>query len=131
MSFLHLIYVGDFERDGPIAQFTRTPGDPTFKPVVRTPIDLNIVDRLVSALINPCEATGAFPASWHIWREDGYLACDRYALSVDEILFLKRLTGQTDCRLFERAFEVSVDDLIPSRQVTHVGEVPSSPTFTP
>ena len=115
MSFLHLVYVGDFEvSDGPCLRMTRTTDDPIYKPVVRRPLDLGVVERLASKGDGTGE-TGVLPAAQPIWAEGGYLVCDRYALGVDEILFLRRLVEETGCRLFERSFEISVDDLTPSR----------------
>ena len=114
MSFLHLIYVGDFERDGPSIRLARTPDDPILRPVVRRPIDPSLVERLASDL--PAGGGTGVPAAWHLWDEGGYLACDRYGLGVDEILFLRRLVEEAGCRLFERGFEISVDDLTPRKE---------------
>jgi hypothetical protein len=113
MSFLHLAYIGDFELDDATTlRMTWTSDDPIRKPVVRRPLDLDMIKQLVSEFTAPEEA-GVFPADWSIRLDNGYLVCDRYALDVEEIQFLRRLVEKTGCRLFERGFEVSVDDLEP------------------
>jgi hypothetical protein len=125
VSLLHLVYVGDFEvSDG--SRLLRTPDDPIYKPVVRRPIDLSVVERLVTECSEPGES-GVIPNGWSIWLKDGYLVCDQYALGVEEVHFLKRLVEETGCRLFERSFEVSPNDLTPRREAAKVGGVPSSP----
>jgi hypothetical protein len=124
VSFLHLIYVGDFELvDGLRPVMARTTDDPIYKPVVRKPLDLGVVERLVSECSMPGES-GVLPGDWSIWLEDGYLACDQYALGVEEIRFLRRLVEETGCRLFERSSEVSPDDLTPKREVADFVEIP-------
>jgi hypothetical protein len=113
MSFLHLVYIGDFELDGGVTlRMGSTPDDPIRRPVVRRPIDLDIIKRLVPDG-SLTEGAGVFPDNWSIRLENGYLVCDHYALDLEEIPFLRRLVEESDCRLFERGFEVSVDDLEP------------------
>jgi hypothetical protein len=127
VSFLHLIYVGDFEvSDGSSLQMTRTSDDPIYKPVVRHPIDLEVVARLIPEGL-AMAGSRVIPADWSIWLEDGYLVADRYALGVEEVRFLWKLVEETGYRLFERSFEVSVDDLTPKDHHAIAGEVPSSP----
>ena len=121
MSFLHKLYVGDFELDnGGWLRMANTPDDPIRKPVVRHPIDLDVVQRLASKYHAPGE-TGILPAAWPIWAEDGYLACDRYALGTEEIHFLRQLAEAIHCRFFELFFEVPLDDLTPTMRAVSGG----------
>ena len=130
MSLVHLIYAGDFELvDGSCLLMANSPDDPIYKPVVRLPLDLGVVKRLVQECSTPGESV-IIPSSWSIWREDGYLACDRYALGVAEVRFLKRLVEETGCRLFERSLEVPVGDLTPRWDAAKAEEVPSSSAST-
>jgi hypothetical protein len=106
MSFIHYIYVGDFELiDGLSLRFARTLEDPRPKVVVRRPLDLRVAERLVSECSGPGES-GVIPESWSIWPE-----------GVEEIRFLRRLKEETGCRLFEWSHEVSIDHLTPRRGV--------------
>jgi hypothetical protein len=111
MSFLHIAYAGDFERDGEWVRFAGTPDDPILKPVIRRPLDEVIVNGLAGK--EEGRAGGNFPEAWHIWAEDGYLAFDRYKLTPDAVAFLTRLVAATGCQLvdFNSRSEVGVDDL--------------------
>lgn len=125
MSFLHLIYIGDFEvSDKSCLQMTRTADNPIYKPVIRRPIDLGVVAHLIPVDLALTDS-GVIPGDWSISLEDGYLVADRYALGVEEIRFLKRLVEAIGYRLFERAFEVSVDDLTPRSMTVEAEKVPS------
>ncbi len=127
VSLIHLIYAGDFEfEEDSRLRMTRTPEHPIYKPVVRRPLDLGVVERLVTECSEHGES-GVIPNGWSIWLKDGYLVCDQFALGVAEVHFLKRLVEETGCRLFERSFEVSPDDLTPRCEAAKVGGVPSSP----
>lgn len=121
MSFLHLLYIGYFERDGEWVRMEMPPGE-LRGPVVRYPLNLDVVSRLASAFGPPGD-DGLVPPSWHFWIEDGYLACDRYSLGPDEIAFLKRLVGETGCQIADGPVAVSVDVLAPKEQAARVGEV--------
>jgi hypothetical protein len=122
MSYLHLIYVGDFElSEVGILRLTWTPEDPVRKPVVRTPLDPVVLKRLALEC-SPFDEAGVIPSNWCIQLENGYLVCDRYGLGAEQIQFLKRLVEETSCRLYERGFEISVDDLEPEGMAEPVAQ---------
>ncbi len=103
MSFLHYMYIGHFEQEGDYVRFTNTPTDSILKPVVRRPLDMETVKRLVRELkgseIEP--GNSLLPSDWAIWAEDGYLACDQCVLRPEEIDFIARLTQNTGCDLVD------------------------------
>ena len=116
MSFLHIAYAGDFERDGEEVRFARTPDDPILKPVISQPLDEDTVNALAGK--QGGRAGEGFPEAWHIWAENGYLSFDRYKLTPDAVAFLKQLVADTGCQLvdFNSRSEVAVDDLAPDHR---------------
>lgn len=101
MSFLHLIYLGHFDHEGGLVQFTCTPHDPILKPVVRRPLDMGVVKRLAQEVSGLEDADLSLPTDWNLWVEDGYLAGNRYGLSHEAIDFIVRLIGSTGCNLVD------------------------------
>ena len=101
MSFRHLLYVGHFEHEGDFIQFSNTPDDPILRPVVRRPIDLGEVRRIAHQVGANGTTQSILPDEWACWVEDGYMACDRYALGPDAIDFILRLVRSTECELVD------------------------------
>ncbi len=127
MSFLHSLYVGDFELlDESHLRMHRTSDDPVFSPVVRRSLDSGQVDRLLAECTSS-EGLSTIPLDSSIQLADGYLICDRYSLSAEEIGFLRRLVEETGSRMFERTCEVSLDELSSKREARNAGEAIASP----
>ena len=100
MSFLHLIYIGHFYHERDLVQFSSTLTDPIMKPVVRRPLDMGEVKRLVQE-VSGLEEDPLFPADWNIWVEDGYLAGNRYALNQEAIDFIARMIRLAGCDIVD------------------------------
>jgi hypothetical protein len=101
MSFIHYLFLGHFEHDGEVVRFSKSPSDPTYRPVVRKPLDTGAIDAVFG------EARGAevndldFPEDWMIWLKDGYLVCDKYTRNQEAINFVTRLVERTHCEIYD------------------------------
>lgn len=115
MSFLHLIYLGDFEHDGEFVRFRNAPDDPILKPVVRRPLNLEEVKQIARQAGIQGTGQAIFPDHWKIWVEEGYLSGDRYALDPEVIGFIRRLVKATGCEVvdFSTRSLIRPEDLVP------------------
>ena len=116
MSFVHLVFVGDFERDGEWIRYANSPDNPILKPVVRRPIDLNLIRRLAGTA-GAESHDELLLASWGLWLEDGYLGANRYALTADGINFIARVVASGAYQLVDDQghLPVTVEELVPVR----------------
>jgi hypothetical protein len=117
MSFFHCLYLGHFEHDGDAIRFTSTPTDPILRPVVRRPLNLEELKCITEEAALSVPGQRLFPGDWEMWVEDGYLVCNRYALSREAIDFIHRLVQVTGCELvdFNARAAISPEELMPTR----------------
>lgn len=106
MSFIHYLFVGDFDRDEHGIRFVRPgPGEP-FRPVVARPLTPNMVAAAVRDVTGGANET--IPNDWSAWLDDGFLICDRYTKNPREIEFISRLVEQTGYSLYDRSVHEEV-----------------------
>jgi hypothetical protein len=78
MSCIHYLFLGHFEYDGKTVRFSKSPDDPVYKPVVRRPIESEVIKAVLREIKGTTVNELTFPDDWVIWMEDGYLVCDKY-----------------------------------------------------
>jgi len=101
MSFIHYLFLGHFEHVGKLVRFAKSPSDPVYRPVVRSPIDTEAI-KTVLREVNGGEVENlTFPDDWRIWLDDGYLVCDKYTRNRDVINFVTRLVERTHCDIHD------------------------------
>jgi hypothetical protein len=100
MSLIHYLFLGHFEHDGDVVRFSKSPGDPVYRPVVHRPIEA----EAIKAVLQEAEGGGndlALPDDWMIWFKDGYLVCEKYTRNPDAINFIARLVERTRCEIHD------------------------------
>ena len=101
MSFIHYLFLGHFEHDGPVVRFAKNPRDAVYRPVVRSPIDMKAIEAVLRE-VKGVEVEGiAFPDDWMIWLDEGYLVCDKYTRNLEVIAFVTRLVERTRCDIHD------------------------------
>src|SRR5712671_5081202 len=97
MSFVHYLFLGHFVHDGEVVVFSKSPSDPVYRPVVRRPLDMEVIKAVLREVKETEVEDLAFPDDWMIWLDDGYLVCDKYTRNRDAIDFVARLVERTHC----------------------------------
>ena len=106
MSFIHYLFVGDFERDEHGVRFARPgPGAP-YRPVVARPLTENVVAAAVKDVTGGAIET--IPNDWSAWLDDGFLICDRYTKNLREIEFISALVERAGYSLYDRAAHTDI-----------------------
>ena len=103
MSFIHYLFLGHFEHDGTTVRFSKSPGDTVYKPVVRHPIETDVIKVVLREVRGTTVNDLAFPDGWVMWMEDGYLVCDKYTRNREEIHFVAHLVERTHCEIYDVA----------------------------
>jgi hypothetical protein len=101
MSFIHYLFVGHFEHDGERVRFSKSPSDPVYRPVVRRPLEMEVVETVLREVKGVEVHDLVFPDGWMIWLEDGYLVCDKYMKNREVIEFVARLVDRTGCDIHD------------------------------
>jgi hypothetical protein len=110
MSFIHHLFVGDFERDENGIRFGRPGPTEPYRPVVAQPLTQDVVAAVVREVTG--RAREAIPTEWSSWLDDGYLVSDKYTRNAEEIDFISKLVERTGYSLYDRAAhtEISLSD---------------------
>jgi hypothetical protein len=103
MSFIHYLFLGHFEHEGETVRLSKSRSDPVYKPVVRRPIDTEVIKAVLQEHQRAKVDELAFPDDWAIWKEDGYLVCDKYTRNPEAIDFVARLVERTRCDIYDVA----------------------------
>lgn len=98
---IHYLFLGHFERDGEIVQFTKGPNEPAYRPVVCRPLDRGTVQAVLEEVKGTKIGYLAFPEDWMIWPDNGYLVCDKYTRNREAIDFVARLVERTHCEIHD------------------------------
>ncbi len=101
MPFIHYLFLGHFEHDGEVVRFAKTPSDPVYQPVIRSPIDRRAVQAVLGEVTGAGPDDLAFPDDWNIWLDAGYVICDKYTRNREAIQFITRLVERTRCEIYD------------------------------
>ncbi len=107
---IHHLYVGHFEKEGPVLKLAKRQADGPPRPVVTRPLDPATVRELLEQ--KGVEGTSV-PPDWRLGiEEDGFIICDAYPQSRDAIDFIRRLAQKTGCDvLYDGTVAFSPDEL--------------------
>jgi hypothetical protein len=101
MSFIHYLFLGHFERQGERIRLFKNLDDPVYKPRVKRPIDIGVIKAVLQEQQQQKSDELVFPDDWAIWKEDGYLVCDKYIRNPEAITFVARLVERTHCDVYD------------------------------
>jgi hypothetical protein len=101
MSFIPYLFLGYFEHDGEAVGFSKSPGEPAYRPVIRRPLDTEAVKAVLRDVKGAVASDLAFPADWMIWLDDGYLVCEKYTRNPEAITFIGRLVERIRCEIYD------------------------------
>jgi hypothetical protein len=112
MSFIHYLFLGHFEHDGPVMRFSKAPGESTYRPVVRRSLDPEAIKSALREVKGAAGDEPTFPDDWMVWQEDGYLVCDKYTRDPQVVAFITRLAEQTRCDIHDASAhcDITVND---------------------
>ncbi len=126
MSFIHYLFLGQFEHDGEVVRFAKNSSDAAYQPVVRQPLDAAVV-KAVLREVTAAKVNGvAFPDDWIVWLAGGCLVCEKYARNPAAINFISRLVERTHCEIYD----VGAHCDIALRDWLAVTEVDAKPSLT-
>jgi hypothetical protein len=123
MSFIHYLFLGHFEHDGQVVRFAKRPGDTVYRPVVRRPLDPQVIRAVLQDVTGLRVDELAFPEEWMVWLDDGYLICDKYTKNPEAIDLVARLVERTGCDIHDVGAhcDITLHDWL---AVTHSGAKP-------
>ncbi len=101
MSFIHYLFLGHFEHDGAGLRFSKSASDPVYRPVVRQPLDPEMIKCVLREVKGDKVDDLTFPDEWMIWLDNGYLICDKYTTNQEAINFVARLVKRTHCEIYD------------------------------
>jgi hypothetical protein len=101
MSFLHYLFLGHFEHDGPMVRFSKRPSDAVYRPVVCRPLDTQTLKAVLREIHGSEAQELLFPDDWTIGMDEGYLVCDKYTRNPEEINFITRVVERTRCEILD------------------------------
>src|SRR5207248_6170899 len=100
MPMIHYLLIGHFEHEPmqpegrAIVRLARHPGEPYARPVLRKPVDMNVVDRIVQEVSGGRAGYGGVGAAWGLTAGTGYLAFDQHTAEREAVVVARRFARE-------------------------------------
>ena len=82
-------------------RFVKDPSGRVYKPVVGREIDTEVIKNLLQEGQAGAAHKLVFPEDWAIWREDGYLVCEKYTRNEEAIHCIVGLVQRARCEIYD------------------------------